>query len=234
MLVTPPMSILRALPLFVFSYTCHQNIFSITNELANPTPSRNASVAATAVTIALGAALGEGEGENEGEEQGERWWQERGEGWEVGGVEGEDEVRDYLVPSVAASSTHFIHPAASLLSTCFRLHSSLPSPLRSCLNLNPNLNHNPNRTAGVYMVLGSSGYATFGSLVAKDILTSYPTSSLVVSIARLSISLVVTSCYPLQAHPSRACVTTILKVRPRFRFRVELGGWVRFGVGVGG
>jgi len=116
-LVTPPMSILRALPLFVFSYTCHQNIFSITNELANPTPSRNASVAAIAVTIAL------------------------------------------------------------------------------C----------------VYMVLGTSGYATFGSLVAKDILTSYPTSSLVVSIARLSISLVVTSCYPLQAHPSRACVTTILK-----------------------
>jgi len=116
-LFTPPMSVLRALPLFVFSYTCHQNIFSITNELANPSPSRNASVAAIAVSIAL----------------------------------------------------------------------------------------------GVYILLGSSGYMTFGSLVAKDILTSYPTSSLIVSIARICISLVVTTCYPLQAHPSRACVTTILK-----------------------
>ena len=34
-------------------YTCHQNIFSITNELAAPTRSRNASVAAIAVGVAL-------------------------------------------------------------------------------------------------------------------------------------------------------------------------------------
>ena len=36
-LVTTPLATLKALPLFVFSYTCHQNIFSITNELHNPT-----------------------------------------------------------------------------------------------------------------------------------------------------------------------------------------------------
>ena len=52
-LVQSPMTILRALPVFVFSYTCHQNIFSITNELANPTRERNASVAFIAVSMAL-------------------------------------------------------------------------------------------------------------------------------------------------------------------------------------
>jgi len=116
-LVTPPMTILRALPLFVFSYTCHQNIFSITNELAAPTRGRNASVAAIAVGLSL------------------------------------------------------------------------------C----------------VYLVLGSSGYYTFGSKVAKDILVSYPKSNVIVSAARLAISLVVTCCYPLQAHPSRASFSSIVK-----------------------
>ena len=115
--VTGPMEILRALPLFVFSYTCHQNIFSITNELARPTRSRNASVAMIAVGLAL----------------------------------------------------------------------------------------------GVYMVLGFSGYYTFGSKVAKDILVSYPKSNVVVSAARLAISLVVTCCYPLQAHPSRVSFTSLVK-----------------------
>jgi len=116
-LVTSPMQILRALPLFVFSYTCHQNIFSITNELAAPTRSRNASVAAIAVGVAL------------------------------------------------------------------------------C----------------VYILLGSSGYYTFGSKVAKDILVSYPKANSIVATARLAISLVVTCCYPLQAHPSRASFTSIAR-----------------------
>ena len=52
-LFTSPMQTLHALPLFVFSYTCHQNIFSITNELHEPTRSRNALVCATAVSLAL-------------------------------------------------------------------------------------------------------------------------------------------------------------------------------------
>ena len=52
-LLTDASTTLRALPLFVFSYTCHQNIFSITNELASPTRTRNAMVAVTAVGTAL-------------------------------------------------------------------------------------------------------------------------------------------------------------------------------------
>ena len=51
--VTTPLATLRALPLFVFSYTCHQNIFSITNELENPTRGRNLLVCVLAVGTAL-------------------------------------------------------------------------------------------------------------------------------------------------------------------------------------
>eukprot|EP00326_Haptolina_ericina_P044548 CAMPEP_0181244106 /NCGR_PEP_ID=MMETSP1096-20121128/42664_1 /TAXON_ID=156174 ORGANISM="Chrysochromulina ericina, Strain CCMP281" /NCGR_SAMPLE_ID=MMETSP1096 /ASSEMBLY_ACC=CAM_ASM_000453 /LENGTH=68 /DNA_ID=CAMNT_0023340595 /DNA_START=8 /DNA_END=210 /DNA_ORIENTATION=+ len=36
MLFTNAEKTLRALPLFVFSYTCHQNMINITNELADP------------------------------------------------------------------------------------------------------------------------------------------------------------------------------------------------------
>lgn len=112
---TSPTQILRAMPLFVFSYTCQQNIFSVTNELAQPTRRRCASLCAIAVSIA------------------------------------------------------FV----------------------------------------VYVVLGSAGYATYGELVQHDVLSSYPATSRVVAVARVLISMVVTVSYPLQAHPSRACITTI-------------------------
>ena len=62
----------------------------------------------------------------------------------------------------------------------------------------------------VYSVLASAGYATFGDLVQPNVLHSYPAGSLLVAVARVMISLVVMCCYPLQAHPSRACVSTIL------------------------
>ena len=52
-LFTSVEQVLRALPLFVFSYTCHQNIISVTNELHNPTRARNLAVAALSVGTAL-------------------------------------------------------------------------------------------------------------------------------------------------------------------------------------
>ena len=42
-----------ALPIFVFSYTCHQNIISSTNELSRPTSLR----AATGIVCAVGFSL---------------------------------------------------------------------------------------------------------------------------------------------------------------------------------
>jgi hypothetical protein len=52
---SPPPHVLpqmRALPIFVFSFTCHQNIVSISNELARPTPRRVLTQAAGAVGAA--------------------------------------------------------------------------------------------------------------------------------------------------------------------------------------
>ena len=111
------MATTKKMTTFIFGFTCHQNIFSITNELASPTRTRNAMVALLAVAMAL----------------------------------------------------------------------------------------------GVYVMLGSSGYATYGSKVEHDILANYPTANWLVAIARLAISFVVTCCYPLQAHPTRACITSMVR-----------------------
>ncbi|KAL1528762.1 hypothetical protein AB1Y20_010092 [Prymnesium parvum] len=111
-------SIVRSIPVFVFSYTCHQNIISTTNELARPTPLRAAAGMISAVGIAL---------------------------------------------------VTYITLA----------------------------------TAGVWR------YLTFGDYLTGDILKKYPEGSKVVAIARIGISLIVTMCYPLQAHPSRNCFTSV-------------------------
>ena len=112
---TSPISCLRELPIFVFSYTCHQNAISVTNELRNPTSGRALLGMSTAVSIAMVA----------------------------------------------------------------------------------------------YLALAMGGYATFGADVKGDVLESYPSDSLVVGVARMAISLIVTLCYPLQCHPSRGCLTSI-------------------------
>ena len=114
---TDGMATLRALPIFVFAYTCHQNVISTTNEMAQPTRGRIARMTTTAVGTAL----------------------------------------------------------------------------------------------AVYIALACSGYATFGSKVASDILSSYPPASPLVGVARVMIALVVTCCYPLQAHPSRLSLGSIIK-----------------------
>eukprot|EP00966_Prymnesium_polylepis_P235827 5453888-Prymnesium_polylepis.1 len=57
----------------------------------------------------------------------------------------------------------------------------------------------------VYIVLATAGYLTFGSAVKGDILETYPSDSVVVAVARIGISFIVTMCYPLQARaPPRA------------------------------
>lgn len=108
-------STVRELPIFVFAYTCHQNIPSVTNEMARPTSGR----ALLAITCAIGTGT------------------------------------------------------------------------------------------LAYFLLAVPGYATFGALVQDDVLKSYPTDSKLVAVARIGISLIVTLCYPLQAHPTRMCVTSI-------------------------
>ena len=52
-IVDHPQTILRALPIFVFGFTCQQNIFSVVNELRMPTPHRVSGVVFAAVGTAL-------------------------------------------------------------------------------------------------------------------------------------------------------------------------------------
>lgn len=111
-------SILKVLPVFVFSFTCHQNMVTITSELEKPSSARLTTVAVCSIGVAL----------------------------------------------------------------------------------------------FVYVFLATSGYSSFGSAVKSNILSNYPQDSVVVAIARLMISLVVSCCYPLQAHPSRKSIVSILEI----------------------
>ncbi|CAD6884978.1 unnamed protein product [Tilletia laevis] len=66
-------------------------------------------------------------------------------------------------------------------------------------------------TAGlVYMVVGGFGYATFGSAVADNIITMYPSTNLFVCFGRLSIVTLTLFSYPLQIHPCRASLDKVL------------------------
>ena len=105
------------LTVFIFGFTCQQNVFAITNELKDPTPPRVNSVIVRAVGLAL----------------------------------------------------------------------------------------------TVYICVAVAGYGTFGSEVESDILTNYGTGP-IVTVARFFVALLVCFSYPLQCHPSRMCITSIVRL----------------------
>jgi len=109
------LAFLKKLSTFVFAYTCHQNIFSLTNELSEPTPTR---------------------------------------------------VYCFIVGSVVASTA-------------------------------------------IYLTVAICGYFTYGNDVSGDILESYPQDA-IVQVARVAISVVVVFSYPLQLHPARASIKSII------------------------
>ena len=61
----------------------------------------------------------------------------------------------------------------------------------------------------VYIIMASAGYMAYGSTVKSNILVSYPNNS-ITSTARLFVSLVVAFHYPLQAHPARKSLMSLL------------------------
>ncbi|CAN0134476.1 unnamed protein product [Ectocarpus sp. 8 AP-2014] len=60
------------------------------------------------------------------------------------------------------------------------------------------------------MSIAWGAYATFGVGVDGDLLKTYPRTGLLTT-ARICVSMLVTSCYPLQAHPSRVCILSTWK-----------------------
>jgi amino acid permease len=61
----------------------------------------------------------------------------------------------------------------------------------------------------VYMLVAGCGYHTYGDAVEPDILVNYPETYLT-SVARLFVSLLVAFTYPLQCHPSRRSILSLL------------------------
>ena len=66
----------------------------------------------------------------------------------------------------------------------------------------------------MYVVVASAGYATFGDLVCSDILNSYPRNG-VVTVARLLITLVVLTSYPLIAYEAKHSFLKLLRLLER-------------------
>ncbi|PIA14898.1 hypothetical protein COEREDRAFT_82330 [Coemansia reversa NRRL 1564] len=74
---------------------------------------------------------------------------------------------------------------------------------------------------GVYQWIAVLGYLTFGSKVAPNLLTMYD-NSLVITLCRLSIAVLVLFSYPLQCHPARNCLDKVtLSIMRKWRKEPE-------------
>jgi len=62
----------------------------------------------------------------------------------------------------------------------------------------------------VYIIMASAGYIAFGDTVKSNILVSYPNNG-ITSTARIFVSFVVAFHYPLQSHPARRSVLSLLQ-----------------------
>ncbi|KAJ2517419.1 hypothetical protein H4217_003971, partial [Coemansia sp. RSA 1939] len=60
----------------------------------------------------------------------------------------------------------------------------------------------------IYQWIAILGYLTFGSKVAPNLLTMYG-NSMVVTLCRLSVAILVLFSYPLQCHPARNCLDKV-------------------------
>ncbi|KAF8925730.1 hypothetical protein BGZ58_000522 [Dissophora ornata] len=61
----------------------------------------------------------------------------------------------------------------------------------------------------VYHIIGVMGYLTFGNAVGSNIIQMY-NSSLLVTVGRIAIVILVMFSFPLQCHPCRACLDKVL------------------------
>lgn len=67
----------------------------------------------------------------------------------------------------------------------------------------------------VYHIIGFLGYLTFGNVVGSNIIQMY-NASLLVTIGRIAIVILVMFSFPLQAHPCRACLDKVLTALVQF------------------
>ena len=128
---------LKNLPIFVFGFTCHQNIFAVNNELRDPTRRRLDLVVVGAVSLALAF---------------------------------------YLVIANAGYATR----------------RSARASTRTCLPV------------------WKSRHRRDGWSFHTQVLTNYAAAP-AIALARVAVALEVTSAIPLQLHPSRECIKSLLQ-----------------------
>ncbi|KAH9821696.1 transmembrane amino acid transporter protein-domain-containing protein [Melampsora americana] len=97
----------------------------------------------------------------------------------------------------------------------FSVHNELISNTRNRMNLV--LRTSIGSAALIYEVIGTLGYLTFGDHVSSNLISDYH-NSMMISICRLSISLLVLFSYPLQLHP---CRNSIEKVLDQFKLKSD-------------
>ncbi|KAF9911136.1 hypothetical protein EC991_004690 [Linnemannia zychae] len=67
----------------------------------------------------------------------------------------------------------------------------------------------------IYHIIGVLGYLTFGNIVGSNIIQMY-NASLLVTIGRIAIVILVMFSFPLQCHPCRACLDKVLTALVQF------------------
>ena len=63
--------------------------------------------------------------------------------------------------------------------------------------------------SGIFVVLAYCGYFTFGEEVEDDILVGYP-EIVPVAVVRILLAIAIAWCYPLQLHPTRRCLISLI------------------------
>ena len=76
----------------------------------------------------------------------------------------------------------------------------------------------------MYLVVGVGGYLTYGDAVSSDILKSYPEAAVLPMVGRIAISFVVTTCYPMQIHPGRGSLLSLLGASLPRAWIAKMGG----------
>lgn len=112
----------------------------------------------------------------------------------------------YSIPSIFASFPIFVFAY-----TCHQNMFSLVNELqdKSNSNINKVIFYAISVAVALYIIVGLTGYLSFGDNVSANVIVGYP-SSISSTIGRIAIVILVMLSYPLQCHPARASINHII------------------------
>ncbi|KAI9505611.1 transmembrane amino acid transporter protein-domain-containing protein [Coemansia spiralis] len=110
------------------------------------------------------------------------------------------------------SKDFFTHlPVFVFAFTCHQNIFTVYNELRdnSSKQVNGTISLSIGSACAIYQWIAILGYLTFGSKVAPNLLTMYG-NSMIITLCRLSIAILVLFSYPLQCHPARNCLDKVI------------------------